>query len=102
MHVVVHALDKPDAVERRLSHLAAHRAYLDTAPDAHGLTVLLSGPLTIGDQETMTGSFFLLEAPHLEAVDEMIAQDPLRLANVWETVRISKVLIRQNKMGDSG
>jgi len=50
----------------------------------------------------MTGSFFLLEAPHLEAVEEMIAQDPLRLANVWETVRINKVLIRQNKMGGRG
>ncbi|MDJ0824621.1 MAG: YciI family protein [Rhodobacter sp.] len=99
MRFVVHALDKPDALPRRLEVLAAHRAYLDTAPARHGVRVLLSGPMTADDGEAMLGSFFLLEAPNRAAVEAMFAEDPIATANVWAAVTMTAVSIRQNNMG---
>ena len=98
MHFVVHALDKPDALPRRLGALAAHRAYLDTAPAEHGVRVLLSGPLTSDDGEKMTGSFFLLDAPNREAIETMFEGDPIAKADVWETRTVTAFALRQNNM----
>lgn len=101
MRFVVHALDKPDALPRRVAVLAAHRAYLDTGPARHGVTVLLSGPLTSDDGETMIGSFFLLEAPDRNAVETMFAEDPLNAADVWERRNVTAVTIRQDTLSGS-
>ena len=102
MHFVVHALDKPDALPRRMEALAAHRAYLDHGPAVHGVTVLLSGPLTSDDGERMVGSFFLLEAGGREAIEAMFADDPLNAADVWASRDVTAVTIRQNAMGGDG
>ena len=98
MHFVVHALDKRDALPRRLAVLAAHRVYLDEAPKRHGVTVLLSGPMTSDDGARMIGSFFLLEAPDRTAIDAMLAADPMATADVWEQRHLQAVTLRQNAM----
>ena len=99
MHFVVHALDAPDALSRRMEVIADHRAYLDEAPARHGVTVLLSGPLTSDDGATMIGSFFLLDAPDRASIDALFADDPLTAANVWGVANINAVSVRQNNMG---
>ena len=99
MIFVAHALDKPDALEQRLAHLDAHRAYLDTAPAEHGLRILMSGPLLSDDGETMIGSFFLIDAPSRAAVEAMFAGDPLANAEIWQSLSVSRVNIRQNNVG---
>lgn len=98
MHFVVHALDRPDALPRRMAALADHRAYIDTAQAEHGVRVLLSGPLTSDDGKTMTGSFFLLDAPDREAIEAMFEQDPIALADVWDTRIVTAFALRTNTM----
>ena len=99
MIFVVHALDKPDALNLRLENLDAHRAYLHSAPEEHGLRVLMSGPLLSDDGETMIGSFFLLDAPDRATIEALFAEDPLAKAGVWQSRTISRVNIRQNNVG---
>ena len=56
MLFVLHALDKPDALPRRLAAYDAHKAHLgDTG--RFEVTILMSGPLTTDDGQTMIGSF---------------------------------------------
>lgn len=98
MHFVVHAIDKPDALERRRAIIDAHRAYTKDAPAEFGVTVLISGPLLKEDGETMGGSFFLLDAPDRDAVDNLIANDPISSADVWDNVRVSPFFLRQDNM----
>jgi len=98
MHFVVHALDKPDALPRRMEVIKAHRTHLDTAPARHGVTVLLSGPLTTDDGAEMRGSFFLLDAPNRAAVEALFAEDPLGKADVWGDRTTTAVNIRQNNL----
>ena len=101
MRFVVHALDKPDALPRRMQVIDAHRRHLDEAPERHGVQILLSGPLTQDDGETMCGSFFLLEASSRDDVEALFAADPLSQADVWESRTVTAVTIRQNNMGGS-
>ncbi len=98
MHFVAHALDTPGALERRQAVLSRHRAYLDTAPQRLGVRVLLSGPLTTDDGLTMIGSFFLLDAEDRVAVDALFAGDPMAAADIWTSLEVNAVTIRQNNM----
>ena len=98
MRFVIHALDKPDALPRRMQAIEAHRAHLDQAPAHHRVTILLSGPLTTDDRTQMCGSFFLVDAPDRDAIEALFAQDPLSSADVWATRTVTAVTIRQNNM----
>lgn len=84
MHYVVHCLDFEGAVEKRLEHYEAHKAYLSTAP----VKTLISGPLLADDNETMIGSCFLLEADSLAEVEAFNRNDPFAKAGLWERVSI--------------
>ncbi|MEL7133344.1 MAG: YciI family protein, partial [Pseudomonadota bacterium] len=64
MHYVVHCLDFPASVDKRLAHYDAHKAYLAQAP----VKTVISGPLLDNDEETMIGSCFVLEAENLAEV----------------------------------
>lgn len=90
MHYILHALDKPGAVETRLAHYDAHKAYLAQAP----IRTLISGPLVDGDGETMIGSFFLLEADSKEEVIAFNQADPFHHAGIWDTVSIHPFIKR--------
>jgi uncharacterized protein YciI len=89
-HFIVHCLDAPDALPRRLEHYEAHKAYLSTAP----VRILVSGPLTSDDGETMIGSLFLIEANAKAAVEAFNAGDPFRRNGIWSEIRIHCFLKR--------
>lgn len=90
MHYIIHCLDHPGGVARRLENYEAHKAYLIEAK----LNILVSGPLLDTDGKTMIGSLFLAEA---ESQDEVMAfhhADPFYKANVWREVKIHPFLKR--------
>ena len=102
MHFIVHALDKPDALPRRKEVIAEHRAYLDTALEDFGITILMSGPLVEDDGETMKGSYFLLDAPDRTRVENLFANDPLVRNDVWGDHATTRVMVRTNLVGPLG
>ena len=89
-HFIVHCLDAPDALPRRLENYEAHKAYLAAAP----VRILVSGPLMSDDGETMIGSLFLIEADARAMVEAFNAGDPFRRAGVWADIRIHRFLKR--------
>jgi uncharacterized protein YciI len=94
MLFVLHALDKPGALSRRLSNYDAHKKFLsDTAP--HGVKIVMSGPLTADDGETMIGSFFLIEAQDRATVERFNSADPFYAAGIWEKVSVTGFIRRQ-------
>ena len=68
MHFVIHAVDRPDALNVRAKHYRAHRVHLDRAGD-HGVSVMTAGTLVAEDGETPVGSLFVLEAPNRASID---------------------------------
>jgi uncharacterized protein YciI len=91
---ILHALDRPGALPKRLSNYGAHKAFLsDTSP--YGIKIVMSGPLTADDSETMIGSLFLIEAADRAAVLRFHAADPFLAADIWEKVTITGFIRRQ-------
>jgi uncharacterized protein YciI len=85
----VHALDKPDALPRRLEHYTAHRSFIET-DQLFGLSVIISGPLQSDDGDTMIGSLFLIESPSRAEVEAFTKADPFTVAGVWGEVTITR------------
>lgn len=92
----VHAIDRPNTLQLRLDHYAAHRAFVEDQ-EAQGISVILSGPLQTDDGEIMTGSLFVLEACDRTAIDAFVANDPFTLQGVWDEVRISRFHPRKSR-----
>lgn len=90
MHYVIHCLDYPGAVQRRLDHYDAHKAYLGAA----AIKTVISGPLMADDETTMIGSCFVVEAATLDEVTAFNAADPFAKAGLWQTVSIRPFLKR--------
>jgi uncharacterized protein YciI len=84
MLFVVFCLDKSDKEELRLQNYDAHKEYLATAPHK----TIMSGPLTTDDDQTMIGSFFLVEAVARAPLSQFIENDPFNKAGVWGQVEI--------------
>jgi uncharacterized protein YciI len=76
----VHALDKPDALPRRLEHYTAHRNFIEAAQTL-GVSVVISGPLQ---------SLFVIDAPGRAEVEGFTAADPFMTEGVWGEVRIHR------------
>lgn len=94
MLFAIHALDQPDALETRLAHYDAHKAFLsDTAP--FGVRIVMSGPLCSDDGARMIGSLFVVEAEDRAAVQRFNEADPFRAAGIWERISITGFLRRQ-------
>ena len=94
MLFAIHALDKPDALPRRLANYDAHKAFLsDTS--AYGVRIVMSGPLVADDGERMIGSLFVVEAETREAAERFNRADPFHAADIWERVTITAFLRRQ-------
>jgi uncharacterized protein YciI len=90
----LHALDRQGALPKRLANYDAHKAFLsDTSP--HGVKIVMSGPLTADDGETMIGSLFLIDAPDRAMVERFNAADPFHAADIWEKVTITGFIRRQ-------
>ncbi len=84
MHYVIHCLDHPGAVEKRLAHYETHKAYLARAK----LRTVISGPLLADDEETMIGSCFVVEAGSLTEVEAFNRDDPFHAIGLWRTISI--------------
>jgi uncharacterized protein len=94
MLFVIHAVDRPGALETRLAKYEAHKAFLsDTG--AFGVRIVMSGPLTADDGSTMIGSLFLVEAPDRAAVERFNGADPFHHAGIWGRVTITGFIRRQ-------
>lgn len=90
----IHAVDRAGALPVRLAHYDAHKAFLsDTA--AHGVRIVMSGPLMSDDGEAMIGSLFLVEAPDRAHVQAFNRADPFHSAGIWQSVTITRFLRRQ-------
>jgi uncharacterized protein YciI len=84
MHYVIHCLDHPGAVQKRLAHYEAHKAYLASA----AISTVISGPLLADDEATMIGSCFVVEAGSLAEVEAFNRDDPFAKVDLWQTVSI--------------
>jgi uncharacterized protein YciI len=94
MFFVLHAFDKAGAPETRLANYHAHKAFLaDTS--AHGVSMIMSGPLVADDGNTMIGSLMILEAPDRATVETFNRADPFHAAGIWEKVNITAFVKRQ-------
>lgn len=84
MHYVIHCLDHPGAVEKRLANYEAHKAYLAAAK----IKTVMSGPLLADDEQTMIGSCFVVEAGSLAEVQAFNRNDPFNAAGIWQNISI--------------
>ncbi len=84
MHYIIHCLDKPNSVGKRLENYEAHKAYLSSAT----IKMVISGPLLADDEETMIGSCFLVEANNLQEVEAFNHADPFFKADLWAQISI--------------
>jgi uncharacterized protein YciI len=91
-HYAIHALDHAGALDRRLAHYEAHKAYLGGPLPVR---IVVSGPLLAEDGETMIGSLFIVEAPDRAAVEAFHAADPFKAAGIWARVEITGFRMRQ-------
>jgi len=85
----VHALDKADALPRRLEHYSAHRSFIET-DQSYGVSVIISGPLQSDDGETMIGSLFVIDAPGRTEVEAFTKADPFMVEGVWGGVVVTR------------
>jgi uncharacterized protein YciI len=85
----VHALDKADALPRRLEHYTAHRSFIET-DQSYGVAVLISGPLQSDDGDTMIGSLFVIDAPSRAEIEAFTKADPFMVEGVWGVVAIHR------------
>jgi uncharacterized protein YciI len=91
---VLHAIDRHNALPKRLANYDAHKAFLsDTSP--YDIKIVMSGPLTADDGESMIGSLFVIEAADRAAVERFHAADPFLAADIWEKVTITGFIRRQ-------
>jgi uncharacterized protein YciI len=94
MFFVLHAFDKAGALEARLTHYDAHKAFLaDTS--AHNILIVMSGPLVGDDGKTMIGSLMIVEAADRASVEAFNRADPFHAAGIWEKVHITGFVKRQ-------
>ncbi len=84
MHYVIHCLDHPGSVEKRLANYEAHKSYLATA----SMKTVISGPLLADDEQTMIGSCFVVEAASLAEVEAFNRNDPFHAVGLWRTISI--------------
>ena len=76
--------DKPDSLAIRKANRPEHLAYLESLGD----TLVLAGPFTEPDGETMNGSLVVIEASSLEAACMIAAGDPFAKAGLFANVDI--------------
>ncbi len=85
--------DKPGSLADRKANRAQHLAYLQSL----GERLVLAGPFTEPDGQTMNGSLIVIEAPSLEAVREIAAADPFAKLGIFGQVEIRPWLWVMNK-----
>jgi uncharacterized protein YciI len=85
--------DRPNSLDLRLANRPDHVAYLKSLGD----TLVLAGPFTKDDGETMNGSLNVVEAPSREAAKEIADGDPFAKPGLFATVEVRPWLWTVNK-----
>ena len=86
------ALDRPNSVERRMAIRPEHLEHLE----ALGEALVLAGPF-LNDRDEGVGSIVVIEAPSLEAAQEMFNRDPFVRENLFDQVTIKQWRLGINK-----
>jgi uncharacterized protein YciI len=76
--------DKPNSLAVRKANRPDHLAYLKSLGD----TLLIAGPFTEADGQTMNGSLIVVEASSLDAARRIAAADPFAKAGLFQSVEI--------------
>ena len=74
--------DKPDSQNLRLANRAAHLDFLR----ANDVFIKVCGPILADDNETMIGSLLIVDAENRPAAGALLARDPYRAANLFQSV----------------
>ena len=81
---LIHATDRPDAIETRLANRPAHLDWAGKSADC----IKMAGPFFADDGETFAGSVFVIEMETLDDVKSWAANDPYARAGLFERVDI--------------
>ncbi|MGH6825482.1 YciI family protein [Methyloceanibacter sp.] len=76
--------DKPNSLALRMAKRPEHVAYLQSL----GETLVIAGPFSEADGETMNGSLIVVEAASLQAANEIAAGDPFAKIGLFASVEI--------------
>jgi hypothetical protein len=87
--------DKPNALAIRKANRPEHLAYLKSLGD----TLLIAGPFTGEDGESMNGSLLVIEASSMSAARDIAAGDPFAKADLFANVEIRPWLWTIGKPG---
>ena len=85
--------DKPDSLAIRKANRPEHVEYLQSFGDR----LVLAGPFTEPDGETMNGSLIVIEAASLEAARKIAAGDPFAKVGLFASVEVRPWLWTLNK-----
>ena len=88
--------DKPDSLAIRKANRPEHVDYLQSLSDR----LVLAGPFTEPDGETMNGSLIVIEAASLEAARKIAAGDPFAKVGLFASVEVRPWLWTVNKPSD--
>jgi uncharacterized protein YciI len=88
--------DKPDSLGIRKANRPEHVEYLRSLDDR----LVLAGPFTEPDGQTMNGSLIVIEAASLQAAKEIAAGDPFAKAGLFASVEVRPWLWTLNKPSD--
>lgn len=84
MHFVAICIDKPGSEELRLANRVAHLDFLRLNSEQ----IKVCGPFISEDGASMNGSLLIVEADNKKAVETLLARDPYREANLFQSIEI--------------
>lgn len=87
--------DKPGSLAARKANRPKHLAYLKSL----GETLVLAGPFTETDGQTMNGSLIVVEAASIDAARKIAANDPFARLGIFASVDIRPWLWTMNNPG---
>lgn len=88
--------DKPNSLGLRKAKRPEHVDYLQSLGDA----LVIAGPFTEADGQTMNGSLIVVEAASMEAAREIAAGDPFAQAGLFASVEIRPWIWTMNAPAD--
>jgi uncharacterized protein YciI len=88
--------DKPNSLALRKAKRPEHVAYLQSLGDS----LVLAGPFTETDGETMNGSLVVIEAASLQDAQKIAAGDPFAKAGLFASAEIRPWLWSLNRPQD--
>ena len=87
--------DKPGSLAARKANRPRHLAYLKSL----GETLVLAGPFTESDGQTMNGSLIVVEAASIDAARKIATNDPFARLGIFASVDIRPWLWTMNNPG---